>query len=111
MNAPIRPQPWSPADATIHIRAMALSDTLTLIPTRHALDQMKERGLMTGDILYVLKQGFVLNQPNESTRMGFYKYEMESRSPNSGNRTVRVVAIPDASRSHVKIVTVMWVDT
>jgi len=110
VKPPIKPQPWTPADATEYIRKIAVSDDLTLIPTRHALDQMAERNLYTGDVLYILKQGFVLDDGDESTRRGFYKYKMESRSPNSGSRTVRVVAIPDAERCQLKIVTVMWVD-
>jgi hypothetical protein len=107
---PIKPQPWTPADATEYIRKIAVCDRFTLIPTRHALDQMAERSLYTGDVLYILKRGFVLDDGSESTRPGFYKYKVESRSPNSGSRTVRVVAIPDAERCQLKIVTVMWVD-
>jgi hypothetical protein len=109
-NPPFKPQPWVPADATDAIRRISLSDDLTLIPTRHALAQMAERQLFTGDVLYILKQGFVLDDARESTRPGFYKYNMVSRSPNSGSRTIRVVAIPDTERCEVKIVTVMWVD-
>lgn len=109
-SPPFKPQPWTPADATDSIRRISLSEGLTLIPTRHALAQMSDRQLFTGDVLYILKQGFVLDDPRESTRPGFYKYNVVSRSPNSGSRTVRVVAIPDAERCEVKIVTVMWVD-
>jgi hypothetical protein len=107
---PIKPQPWVAADATDAIRRIAKSDAFTLIPTRHALEQMGERGLFTGDVLYVLKHGFVLDDPRESTKSGFYKYKVVSRSPNSGSRTVGVIAIPDAERCEVKIVTVMWID-
>lgn len=109
-KSPFKPQPWTPADATDAIRRISLSDDLTLIWTRHALAQMAERELFTGDVLYILKQGFVLDDPKESTRPSFYKYRMVSRSPNSGSRTVRVVSIPDPERDQVKIVTVMWAD-
>lgn len=71
---------------------------------------MAERELYTGDVKFVLQQGFVYDEPEASTRAGFFKYKVESRSPNSGSRTVRIVAIPDAARCHIKIVTVMWVD-
>ncbi|MBI1867735.1 MAG: DUF4258 domain-containing protein [Methylocystis sp.] len=71
---------------------------------------MRERDLIMSDVLYVLKQGFVFDDPQESTRPGLHKYAVQSRSPNSGSRTVRVVAIPDANRCQIKIVTVMWVD-
>ena len=110
MKPPIKPQPWTPADATDYIRKMAISDRFTLIQTRHALEQMEERDLYIGDVLYVLKQGFVLDEADQSSRPGFWKYKVESRSPNSRARTVRVVVIPDAERCQLKVVTVMWVD-
>ena len=107
-----KPQPWTPADATDEIRAIATSERppLSLILTKHASEQMQERSLYTGDVLFILKQGFVFGNAVASTRAGYYKYAVQSRSPNSGNRTVRVIAIPDPDRGHVKIVTVMWVD-
>ena len=71
---------------------------------------MDERDLITGDIKYVLQNGFVFEHPEASTRTGFYKYKVENRSPNSGARTVRVIAIPDPERIWIKAVTVMWVD-
>jgi hypothetical protein len=70
---------------------------------------MLNRELISGDILYVLKNGFVYNPGQQSTRIGLYKYQMESPSPNSGGRTVRVVVIPCPSCA-AKVVTVMWVD-
>ena len=103
-------QPWKPADATDEIRRIACQESLDLTLTRHAREQVAERSLFVGDVLYVLKQGFVLEDAEESTRPAFYRYKVQSRSPSSGNRTVRVIAIPDPSLVHVKVVTVMWVD-
>lgn len=107
-----KPQPWKPADATDEIRAIATCEKppLSLILTAHAREQMDERSLFAGDLLFILKQGFVLGEPVEATRAGYYKYAIQSRSPNSGSRTVRAVVIPDPDRGHLKIVTVMWVD-
>ena len=62
------------------------------------------------DVLYVLKQGFVYDEAQESSRPDCFKYKIETRSPNSGSRTVRVIALPDAVRCTIKVVTVMWVD-
>jgi hypothetical protein len=107
-----KPQPWTPADATDQIRAIAANERtlVSLILTQHAREQMAERSLYTGDVLFILKQGFVLGDAVESTRAGYYKYAIQSRSPNSGNRTVRLIVIPDPDRGHMKIVTVMWAD-
>jgi hypothetical protein len=106
----VKPQPWIPADATDEIRAIAKRDDFGLVLTRHAREQMADRSLIASDILFVLKHGFVLSQAQESTRPDFHKYAIESRSPNSGSRTVRVICIPDPGRLQIKVVTVMWID-
>lgn len=103
-------QPWSRAEATRNIQILARSPELRLTYTEHAKARMFERDLMIGDVLWVLKEGFVHRDPENSTQTGLYKYHPESRSPNSGNRMVRVVVIPDPAKSWMKIVTVMWVD-
>ncbi len=77
---------------------------------KHAIERLSERGLIMGDVLYVLKFGFVLIDAVPSTRPGFNKYAMESKCPNGGNRAVRVIVIPDKRLCALKIVTVMWVD-
>ena len=71
---------------------------------------MAERELIMGDLLYVLKNGYVYAPPEQATQPDLWKYCIETGSPNSGNRVVRVVVIPDASRLWAKIITVMWAD-
>jgi hypothetical protein len=83
---------------------------MTIAYKRHARDRIAERGLIVGDVLYVLKQGFVLLDPEPSTRPGYNKYAMESKCPNGGNRAIRVIVIPDKKTCFLKIVSVMWVD-
>jgi len=83
---------------------------MTISYKKHAIERLQERGLIMGDILYVLKNGFVLMEPVPSTRAGFNKYAMESKCPNGGNRAVRVIVIPDKRLCALKIVSVMWVD-
>src|SRR5258708_17804525 len=98
----------SPAKATTEIRAKCGPD-LSLHLTAHAKDQLADRGLIMGDVLHVLKHGFVHEMPEPATREGCFKYQMECVTPNSNGRTLRVVLIPSQA-SDVKIVTVMWVD-
>lgn len=105
-----KPQPWSPGDATTEIRAMARSGKLVLSYTEHFRQRLSERDLLIGDVLYVLKNGFVYDGPDQATQDGLHKYRMETRTPNSNNRVVRVVVIPDPSKYWAKIVAVMWVD-
>ena len=101
---------WTAAEATDRIRAIAHNRRFALAYKVHAMQRMAERGLLTGDVLFVLKHGFVYGEPAPATRPDFYRYEMESRTPNSDARVVRVVVIPDARNMICKIVTVMWLD-
>ena len=103
-------QPWAPAEATVQIRKIGSDRHLTITYTGHARDQMLDRDLLISDVLYVLKNGFVYSVATAATQSGLWKYLVETRTPNSGNRIVRVVAIPDKSKIWIKIVTVMWVD-
>jgi len=104
-------QPWPPTIATEKIRAMARNDDLDIAWTKHALERLGERGLIAGDVHYVLKHGFVYEEPQAGKVAGYFKYRMEARTPNSGNRTVGVVVIPDkGGHCSLKVVTVMWMD-
>lgn len=78
--------------------------------SRHSRERLEQRGLIISDVLYVLKNGFVHQDPVPATRSGLYKYAMESWCPNGGNRTIRVIVVPDKKSLFLKIVSVMWVD-
>ena len=104
------PGPWSPSKATQEIRKRARAADFTIWPRDHAIERMEERGLFMGDVLHILKNGFVYNDPEPSTREGLYKYAIEGKSPNSVNRDVRLIVIPEPDRNALKLITVMWVD-
>lgn len=104
------PEPWTPAQATERIRRIAQEDSFCLTLTGHAEDQMRERGITTPDVLYVLKYGFVYEPPENATRVGYYKYKMINPTPNSNRREVRLVVIPSIQSAQAKIATVMWAD-
>jgi Domain of unknown function (DUF4258) len=103
-------QPWNPAQATKMINTISKRSDLTISYTRHAKEQMAARDLFVGDMLYVLKYGFVYEEPVASTQVALFKYRIESRTPNSNNRSVRAVTIPDEVRNWIKLITVMWID-
>jgi hypothetical protein len=103
------PGKWSPTRATQEINACARGDALTYTRTNHAKERMIERSLYVPDVLHVLKTGFVYREPEESTQSGYWKYQIEGTTPNSGMRSVRIVVIPDG-KCHLKIVSVMWRD-
>jgi hypothetical protein len=70
---------------------------------------MRDRDLIMGDVLHVLRTGFVYEEPEPATINGFFRYRIEGTTPNSDGRTVRVVVIPSGGHG-AKIVTVMWRD-
>jgi hypothetical protein len=103
-------EPWTAAQATERLRRIAHEDSFSLTLTYHAEDQMKERGITTLDVMYVLKNGFVYDPPEKATRPGYYKYAVVNPTPNSDRREVRVVVIPSIQSAQAKIATVMWAD-
>lgn len=102
------PGRWSTADATREINACANCATLNLTFVSRFKGRLRERGLIMGDALHVLRRGFVLEEPQPATR-GFFKYLIEGTTPNSEGRTVRVVVIPDGN-CMLKLITVKWRD-
>jgi hypothetical protein len=76
---------------------------------RQTKDQLRERGLIMGDVLHVLRRGFVLEEPEPATRAGFFKYLIEATTPNSEGRTVGILVIPDGA-CELKLKAVFWRD-
>ena len=103
----IRPEPWNPGVATEEIRRLARSDKMRLARSPHACEQMSDRGIFMGDLLQVLKNGFVKSAAIRDG--GFFRYAIDGSTTNS-KRMIRVVAIPKVQRFLLIVVTVMWVD-
>lgn len=99
---------WTAAEATKQINACAQRE-LVLSYTEHAKTQMRDRDLIAGDLLHLLRRGFVYDEPKPATRQGFYRYRIEGSTPNSDGRIVAAIVIPDGGCS-VKVVTMMWKD-
>ncbi|MCY4129127.1 MAG: DUF4258 domain-containing protein [Gammaproteobacteria bacterium] len=78
--------------------------------TRHAAERMAERDIIVSDILGVLATGCIDDEPTASTRPEYRKYRICGESPNSGNREICLVVIPDPGRPAIKLITVMWKD-
>lgn len=82
---------------------------MTLIKSLHFKDRLFERGLIEADLLHLLKNGFVYDEAEESSRPEYYKYSVEGTTPNSDGRMLRAIVIPDGG-CVLKIVTIMWKD-
>lgn len=103
-------QLWKPGVATQRINAIARNQQCVLALKVHAKDRLAQRGLLMSDLLFVLRNGYVYEEPEESTLAGFYKYRIESQSPNSGARFLRAVVVPDGKACQIKVITIMWRD-
>ena len=106
---PASAESWTPAKATEKIREKAQDTALDVGLTNHTKEQLAARGLIMADVLHVLKHGYVYEPAEPAKEQSYYKYKIESPTPNSGNRAVRVVVIPYPTPS-LTIVTVMWAD-
>ena len=100
----------SPSQATEQIRDIAQRLDFDIYATLHALDQMADRDLLMGDALAIMKKGFIYEDPERSTQEGYWKYKMIGITPNSNNREVAVIIIPDFENHAVKLVTMFWID-
>lgn len=103
-------EPWNPTDATINIRSIAKHPALSVAYRTHATRRLVERGIIVSDLLYLLRYGFIFEGAVPATQTGYYKYEIQSVTPNSSGREIRAVVIPNGNSMTIKIVTVMWVD-
>jgi hypothetical protein len=66
-------EPWTPAQATERIRAIASGEQFSASYKVHAKDQLLERNLIIGDVVYLLKNGFVYERPEAAARKPFWR--------------------------------------
>lgn len=105
------PKPWSPAEATTQIRRRAQDpNNLKFSFTGHFEERLNERGLLMGDMLHVLKFGYVYGEAQPAKTNGYFRYRVEGSTPNSNGRSVAVVVIPHPQATELKIVSIMWRD-
>jgi len=71
----------SPAKATKEINKLASDPLCNLSKSPHAEDRLEERTILTGDLLYLLKNGFIYELAEASTRKDFWKYKIEGVTP------------------------------
>lgn len=103
-------EPWTPTDATYAIREIGNHPALSIAYKIHATQRLAERGLLVSDVLYLLRNGFVYQDPVAATQAGYYRYVVQGQSPNSGGRNICAVVIPNSTYMKIKVVTVYWVD-
>ena len=100
----------TPAKATEKIRGLAQDEHLSLYFTSHYRQRLEERQLINSDTLHLLSTGFVYEEGEPSTVRGLWKYRVTGKTPNSNNRSVVIVVIPDFSDRSLKFVTIFWRD-
>lgn len=100
------PGKWSMAEATRRIRQCAADRRFSLHIKDFVLgDELQKRNLIVGDVLYVLRNGQVRDEPTPSDVIGFFRYRMCGRTP-SNRRTLVVTVVP--ARSEMKVMDVKW---
>ena len=62
------------------------------------------------DIVYIMLHGHIDDEPEESSRPGYCKYKICGKSPNSANREICLIVIPNPDKPAIKVITVMWKD-
>lgn len=102
--------PLPPAKATKYINQIASSDTCDIAITNHFSEKLSERNLQMGDAMMLMRTGFIYNSPVESTQPGLWKYEINGKTPNSQNRQLGMIVIPDFDKNMIKLVTIFWID-
>ena len=103
------PGKWTPAVATRRINECAKDVSMSLSLAEHVKDRLAERDLLMGDLLHLLRTGFVFDEPEPSTREDHFKYRVEGKTPNSDSRFLRAAVIPSDGCA-MKVVTIMWRD-
>lgn len=104
----VEEQPWDNETATRYIHQIAGAEAFALTKELHAEERMLERDILAGDLLHILKYGQVVRKAELSTRDGFFKYKIQSQTPNSEGRLIRAVVIPCLEKIHIAVITVMW---
>ena len=99
---------WKPGDATIYINKIARDLFCDLLYSEHAKERMSERCITTGDVMHVLKKGFVYDEAEKATR-GRYKYRIVGKTPNS-QREIALIVLATRKEKKIKVVTIMWND-
>lgn len=101
----------TPAQATRFLNKISADDLFALAIREHAFERMAERGLLVDDIMHVLRQGFVHEAGEKTTRKGVFKYKVQGTTPNSDRRQIGVIVAMDETQPLIaRIITVMWVD-
>lgn len=103
-------EPWNATKATYRLREMGAHPALSVAYKLHATERLAERSIIVSDVLYLIRNGFVYSDPIPAKTVGYYRYEIVCRTPNSGGRELCVVVIPSYNTMTMKIVTVMWRD-
>lgn len=99
-------KPWPADQAAAKIRAK-LSDTREPFSwTSSYRPQLQEFGLYAGDILFVIKNGVVNEEGENSTLSEVFKYKMVAPTPNSNGRFVTVTVAVCERNNQIKVLNI-----
>ncbi len=100
---------WPIGKAEKLIHACARESFFELSYTGHAEERMERRGIIASDIAHVLENGHVCDEPVSTSRAGYCMYKICGRTPNTENRQICVVVIPNPHKPAIKVITAIMV--
>lgn len=86
------PRPLEPDLATTRINGIARRG-YTFCWDDEVKQKLKDKDLVIGDLHYILRHGKVYEQGRSCTTVLFFKYIVETRTPNWINKSLRIVVI------------------
>lgn len=92
-------------DAQEKINKLAIDSSNVAIST-HAIERMSQRDFMRTDILDILKNGIIAEEP-EKRKNGDLHYKVECRKFRGGRDAAVIIAIRE---DKLIVITVMWLD-
>ena len=82
----------------------------TVIITKHYSENLAERSLNTSDVLYLLRDPVIEDDPEWCDEHQRFKYKVTGYTPTSDSRRVTIVIAPYFEDNVLVFVTVFWVD-
>lgn len=97
-------KPLEPLEATNKIREIA-QDSAHIAVTNHTIERMEERGFTMRDLLELLRNGYVDDEPEYNADKQEYKYKI-TKSVDSVRTAAAITVI--VSDKKLLVVTIMW---
>lgn len=97
-------RPLSPIEATNKIREIA-QDSANVAITFHTMERMEERGFSNRDLIELLRNGYVDEEPEYNAEKQEYKYKITKTVDSTRTAAAITLIISDKK---LLVITIMW---